>query len=400
MVGISNGQQTEAGSLVQIGELPPYSVTPVDVSLMKDLGTAEFEPVTATEQLLENGFLRVEFNLAGDIVRIQDKAANREVLPDGTAANQLQAFEDRPLSWDAWDIDIYYDDKMWLAEPATSIKVVDAGPLRGTIEIKRTILNSEFIQRISLDCNSPRLDFHTRIDWQERKILLKAAFPVDVLSPTATYEVQWGNVERPTHRNTSWDWARFETAAQKWVDLSEGGYGVSLLNDCKYGHDIWENVIRLTLLRGTTAPDPNADLGEHEFCYSLLPHEGPWDEKTVSAAYVLNDPLIVYLPDEPWSPGTAMISPLVSVDRQNVVIETIKLTEDRQGIIVRMYESQRKRGNVKLRTSFLIQSAVRVNLMEEEQHSLTLDSEKQVSFEIRPYQILTLRLMPTKGTLS
>jgi alpha-mannosidase len=159
-------------------------------------------------------------------------------------------------------------------------------------------------------------------------------------------------------------------------------------------------VIRLTLLRGTTAPDPNADLGEHEFCYSLLPHEGPWDEKTVSAAYVLNDPLIVYLPDEPGSPGRAIISPLVSVDRQNVVIETIKLAEDRQGIIVRMYESQRKRGNVKLRTSFQIQSAVRVNLMEEEQYSLTLDSEKQVSFEIRPYQILTLRLMPTKGILS
>ncbi len=124
--------------------------------------------------------------------------------------------------------------------------------------------------------------------------MLKVAFPVDILAPQATYEIQWGNVQRPTHRNTSWDWARFETCAHKWVDLSEGNYGVSLLNDCKYGHDIRDNVMRMTLLRSTTMPDPMADFGEHDFKYSLYPHLGVWNEETQREAYLLNDPLLVY----------------------------------------------------------------------------------------------------------
>ncbi len=142
------------------------------------------------------------------------------------------------------------------------------------IEIHRRILHSTYVQRISLSYNSPRIDFDTTIDWQERHVLLKVAFPVDILSPVATYEIQWGNVQRPTHRNTSWDWARFETCAQKWVDLSEGDYGVSILNDCKYGHDILGNVIRISLLRAPTHPDPEADQGQHRFAYSILPHVG------------------------------------------------------------------------------------------------------------------------------
>ena len=180
----------------------------------------------------------------------------------------------------------------------TLIAVMNSGPLRASIKITRKILNSEFIQIISLEYDSPCLNFDSKINWKERKILLKVSFPVDVLSPMATYEIQWGNVERPTHWNTSWDWVRFETSAQKWVDLSEGGYGVSLMNDCKYGHDIRDNVIRLTLLRGTTAPDVNADIGEHRFAYGLLPHTGRWNEKTIASAYALNDPLIVFIPDK------------------------------------------------------------------------------------------------------
>ena len=245
-------------------------------------GTEEAE-LTTTPTLLENALLRVELNAAGDIVRIYDKANRREVLPAGAVANQFQAFEDRPKDWDAWDVDIFYDDRMWLAEPAEAIRVVEAGPLRATLEIKRRILHSAYTQRISLAAGSPRLDIATTIDWRERHILLKVAFPVDILAPAATYEIQYGNVQRPTHRNTSWDWARFETCAQKWADLSEGGYGVSLLNDCKYGHDIggtnhrYGNVMRLSLLRSPTYPDPEADQGEHRFIYSLLPHAGGWE---------------------------------------------------------------------------------------------------------------------------
>src|SRR5258707_14303402 len=174
---------------------------------------------------------------------------------------------------------------------------------RATLELHRRILHSNYVQRISLAYNPPGLDVDAHIDWRERHILLKVAFPVDILAPNATYEIQWGNVQRPTHRNTSWDWARFETCAQKWVDLSEGGYGVSLLNDCKYGHSIQENVIRLSLLRSPTLPDPEADQGEHRFAHTLWPHSGGWEESTVAAAYALNDPLIVFRPSVPGLSG-------------------------------------------------------------------------------------------------
>ncbi|MFQ5594987.1 MAG: alpha-mannosidase, partial [Anaerolineae bacterium] len=271
-------QPVEGGLLLDPGELPPFSVTPLlytapGANLQSPISNIQYpiSNLTATPTRLENDRLRVEFDGAGDIIRIYDKLNKREVLPAGGIANQFQAFEDRPLDFDAWDIDAFFDDKMWPAEPADSVRVIESGPLRATLEVRRRILNSEYVQLISLAHNSPRLDFDTTIQWRERHILLKVAFPVDVLSPHATYEVQWGNVQRPTHHNTSWDWARFETCAQKWVDLSEGGYGVSLLNDCKYGHDIHDNVIRLTLLRSPTDPDPQADWGEHHFMYSLLP---------------------------------------------------------------------------------------------------------------------------------
>ncbi|RLD08703.1 MAG: alpha-mannosidase [Chloroflexota bacterium] len=401
----ARGEPVSVGvEVADVGELLPYSVIPLTEDRKTKPETPS--PVTADRSRLENAYIRVEFDEAGDITRIYDKIAAREVLPQGAVANQFQAFEDCPLSWDAWDIDIFYDDKMWLAEAATSVKVIEAGPLQATLEIQRRILNSSYTQHISLTHNSPRLDFETRVDWQERCILLKTAFPVDVLAPTATYEIQWGNVERPTHRNTSWDWARFETCAQKWVDLSEGNYGVSLLNDCKYGHDIRDNVIRLTLLRGTTSPDPEADLGEHHFTYSLLPHAGSWNERTIAEAYALNDPVIVWARQggtrdkglgtrEESKSLVPSHSSLVTTNRPNIVIETIKQAEDGHGIIVRMYESQRKRGPFSLTTNFPMSAAWRTNILEENQEEIPVNSTK-FQYAITPYQILTFRLMPRK----
>ncbi len=351
---------------------------------------------------LENNLIRIELNDNGDLVRIYDKRENREVLPDNALANLFLAFEDIPLSWDAWDIDIFYDDKVWLAEPAKNIEIIENTSYRCAIKIERRILNSDYTQVISLNHDNPRINFRTEINWQERQTLLKVAFPVNVISPTATFEIQWGNVERPTHRNTSWDWARFETVAQKWVDLSEGGYGVSLLNDCKYGHDIHDHTIRLTLLRGTTAPDPTADLGEHSFNYSLLPHQGRWGYDTVREAYALNDPLIVFSQDKkkkakdkiPNQEITALrcIPSLVSVDRENVIIETIKRAENGDGVIIRLYEYQRKRGPFKLITSFPVRKAWLTNILEENQEEITVDG-RNINLFIKPYQILTLRLL-------
>ena len=386
-------QEAASGVWVDTGEITPYAV--IGLSQIPGIKTEPAAQSPATRpHSLENDFLLVTFNEDGDITRIFDKLAQREVLPPDAIANQFQAFEDRPGNWDAWDIEIYYDDKMWPADSASSIEVVEYGELRQTIEIKRKILHSEYTQHISLNHNSSRLDFDTRITWNERHTLLKVAFPVDVLSPLATYEIQWGNVQRATHHNTSWDWARFETCAQKWVDLSEGDYGVSLLNDCKYGHDIHDHVIRLTLLRSPTKPDPTADFGEHQFKYSLYPHTGTGNEDTQRESYLLNDPIIVYrskVESQKSMQQVSSLQSLISASSPNIIIETIKRAEDGNGIIVRLYESQRKRGPVQLRAGFAIESAWETNLLEENESELRVENDS-IRLDLRPYQIMTLRL--------
>jgi alpha-mannosidase len=381
-------QTSAGGAWIDAGEIGPYSVVALRAGAP---GLTGPNRLTARPDLLENERIRVELNPAGDITRIYDKVERREVLPAGAIANQLQAFEDRPMFWEAWDVDIFFDDRMWLAEPAESVTVAEAGPLKATLEIRRRILNSSFVQRISITRDSSRLDIETRIDWRERHILLKAAFPADVLSPVATHDIQWGNVQRPTHRNTSWDWARFETCAHKWVDLSEGGYGVSVLNDCKYGHDVRDNVIRISLLRSPTSPDPEADQGEHRFSYSLLPHAGGWEAGTPAEAYALNDPLIAAAGS--GEPLGEPLPGLVSVDAPNVVIETIKQAEDGNGVIVRLYESQRRRGPVTLTAGFPMADARRCNLLEETQAGLA-PAGNRITFQVKPFEIVTMRLIP------
>jgi len=383
-------QPTDGGVWIAAGEIKPYSLK--SLQLVDGEIEPEITDLVVSTNCIENTFIRVEFNSDGDIVRIYDKIYQREILPRGMVANQFQAFEDRPVNWDAWDIDIFYDDRLWLSDPAESIKVIEVGPLRATLEIRRRILNSTYVQRVSLSYNSHRLDFDTAIDWRERHILLKVAFPVDILAPVATHEIQWGNVQRPTHRNTSWDWARFETCAQKWVDLSESDYGVSLLNDCKYGHDIQANIIRLSLLRAPTYPDPEADQGEHRFAYSLLPHAGDWRTSTIAAAYALNDPLITVSTLR----GTSTLdlsTPLITTDSPSVVIETIKRAEDGNGFIIRLYESHRHRGRVRLNTNFDIAAAYKTNLLEEDAESLDVNG-RRIAFHITPYQIMTIRIIP------
>jgi alpha-mannosidase len=387
-------QSVDGGTLIFPDPVLPFTLVGLNLSARE---TAD-NHLTATSSLLESQTVRVEFNAAGDITRIYDKVKQREILPPGAIANQWQAFEDRPLDWDAWDVDIFYEDKMYLAEPAESIRVVESGPIRATLEIKRRILNSTYTQRISLTRNTPRLDFETVIDWHERRILLKAAFPVDILSPVATYEVQWGHVQRPTHHNTSWDWARFEVCAQKWVDLSEGGYGVALLNDCKYGHDIHNNVMRLSLLRAPTAPDPEADQGEHCFAYSLFWHGGEDDTPTfptvAAEAYALNDPLLAL---KGTTRGEALYTlPLVAPGEPNILIETVKRAEDDDGIIIRAYECNRQRGPVTFRFGFAVESAALVNLLEEEIAPLVVDGDS-VTVYMTPFQIVTLRVRPAGG---
>src|SRR5215471_15084848 len=251
---------------------------------------------THTEEetiVLQNEYYDLWIDGQGEISRLFDKRAERDVLAPGQTGNQLIAYEDRPLNFDAWDIDLFYEERPYPVRAVTSLRLLEEGPVRATVEIIRPYLSSRITQRISLWRNSPRIDMATEIDWHEHQTLLKAAFPLAINSTRATYEIQFGNVERPTHRNTSWDIARFEVCAHRWIDLSEGGYGVSLLNDSKYGHDVHDNVVRLTLLKSGIYPDAHADEGLHRFTYSLLPHEGDWREaQSVRRAYELNVPVV------------------------------------------------------------------------------------------------------------
>lgn len=280
------------------------------------------------------------------------------------------------------------------------MRVIEDGPVRATVEVERHFLSSRITQRISLWRASPRIDFATEIDWHEHQMLLKTAFPVAVNTARATYEIQFGSVERPTHRNTSWDLARFEVCAHRWADLSEGGYGVSLLNDSKYGHDIHDQVMRLTLLKSGVYPDPQADQGLHRFTYSLLPHLGDWrDAQTLRRAYELNVPVLAIRGQGGQGDGehaTTETSAPVSksflrTDCEHVVVETVKPAEDGDGLIVRLYEAHNQRGQGTLYFATNIRAASECNLLEEPLGEATYQ-ENALTFQVRPFEIKTFRV--------
>jgi alpha-mannosidase len=253
--------------------------------------------------------------------------------------------------------------------------------------VTRTHRQSTIEQDIVVYAKTPRIDFVTRADWHERQTLLKAAFPVAVRSTRATYEVQFGAVERPTHRNTSWDQEKFEVAAQRWADLSESGYGVSLLNDCKYGHDTRGNVLRITLLRGATWPDPKADEGAHAFTYSLFPHAGNWtDAETVRRAAELNIPARA-LPVRGRAPDSRSFLTLTGL----AVVETLKPAEDGRGLILRVYEPHGSRGEVRADSREWVSKVTDCDLVEEDGDAVTV-RDGRFKFNITPFQIRTFRI--------
>jgi alpha-mannosidase len=292
-------------------------------------------------------------------------------------------FEDKPMAHDAWDIDIYYQEKVREIRDLQSVELAGTGPLSATVRFTWNYLNSVIVQDMTVYAHNRRIDFATHIDWQERQQLLKAAFPVAVRATEATYDIQFGNVKRPTHWNTSWDTARFESVGHQWVDLSERSYGVSLLNDCKYGHDIKGNVIRLSLLKSAIHPDPNADQGEHQFTYSLLPHNGDWVEaRTAEEAWMLNNPLF-------FCSGSSVHTgkSLFHTTAKGVAVDTVKKAEDGTGVIIRLHEYTGSRSRVELTSDYPIKGWEECDLLERgqggRQHSST------IAFQLNPYEIKT-----------
>jgi len=344
---------------------------------------------------LENRYYILELNANGAITRLLDKRSDREIVAPGQVLNDLQLFQDGPEGEAAWNVHNTFEKRRYPFDGRTTIRVVERGPVRAVVRVTRRHRKTVIEQDITLYDRLPRIDFVTRADWRERQTMLKAAFPVNVLSTRATFEIQFGALERPTHRNTSWEQEKFEVCAQRWVDISEGGYGVSLLNDCKYGHDVVDNVLRITLLRGPESPDPTADLGKHEFTYSLLPHTGDWrDAETVRRAIELNVPMRA-VPRRGKARRNAKLPPsrsFVTIDGEGVVFEALKRAEDGRGWILRLYESHGGRGPVTVRYPLPLKSVTECNLVEEDERRLRL-KQGQFTFAIKPYEIRTFRLV-------
>jgi alpha-mannosidase len=363
--------------------VPPLGYTTVDLVTAKAVYTA---PV-ATANGLENEFLRVTLDTDGSIRSIVDKASDREVISTGSPANKLALYRDLG---DAWDFQMHYDEQPVEYFALQSAQAQVDGP-RACVKQVYTYGTSTLTQEIVLLAGSRHLDFVTHVDWHEADKMLRTSFPVNVLATEATCEIQFGNIRRPARRNTSWDMAQFEICAHKWIDLSERAFGVALLNDCKYGHKVRDNVLDLDLLRSPKHPDPVADQGEHDFTYSLLPHSGDYvTGEVIQRAYELNVPLRLTAVDA--HPGTLPAqASFVQVDQPNIIVEAVKKAEDNDDLIVRLYESTGATTHAAMQFGCPVSAVSLVNLLEEAARPSPL-SGNQVNLTFGPYEIHTLRL--------
>lgn len=360
----------------------------------KVLSPQSSEPaVAATCRAIENGFYRLTLDDTGAIVSLLDKRASRELCLPGRRLNELQVFEDFPRDYDAWELSRYYKDKMWVVDNLVSSQVVGDAVRRG-IRLVKAYGDSTVTQTVYLYDHCPRIDFETEVDWHQRHQLLKAAFPLDIHTSELTCEIQFGHVKRPTHANTSWDAAKFEVCAQKWVDLSEHGYGVALLNDCKYGHSAEGSTLKLSLLKSATYPDPEADQGRHVFTYSLLPHIGDFREAgVIQEAYSLNQPLMA-VPLQGTASGLPARFSLVQCSQPNIVIETVKQAEDNGDLILRLYEAFDTRCTAQLTFGIPFRTAQVCDLMENPIPDAVLSIQGQtVAVPVRNFEIVTLRIL-------
>lgn len=375
---------------VCVGDKTVYAenVPPFGYKVVKINSEDKFKPVKVSEKLLENEKLKVKFDKNGLITSVYDKKNKRECLSG--KSNLLTIFQDKPKHESAWNIEINYQKKYWDLTEAQSIEVIPADTEKAGIKIVRKFNKSTITQKIILRKNSARLDFETEVDWHETEKTLKSAFFASILSTKAAYEIAHGSIERPNHYTTSYDFAKFEVSAHKWADLSETNYGVSILNDCKYGYDIYDNRMRITLMRSPNCPDRTSDHGINTFTYSLYPHAGTWSDTTIEEAFDLNLPLEGYLSCAE-SAILGIEKSFVKVSKGNVVIDALKKSQDESAYILRMYEAKKERGDVSVYIGFDINKAVETNLMEEEEKEVKVkDNSFKVNF--KPGEVKTFKI--------
>ncbi|MFF2328024.1 MULTISPECIES: alpha-mannosidase [unclassified Streptomyces] len=345
--------------------------------------------------VLDNGVLRVTVDRDGLISAVRDLPARRDVLAPGHRANLLQLHPDHPNHWDAWDLDRHYRRTRTDLTDADSVALVEEGPLRVAVRVVRTFGKSRITQEIRLAAGSGQIDIDTEVDWQESEKVLKAAFPLDVHAERSTAEIQFGHIHRPTHGNTGWDAARFEICAHRWLRVAEPGYGIAVVNDSTYGHEVTRTphasglgtTVRLTLLRAPHSPDPAADVGRHRFRYALVP--GATVQDAVRAGLALNLPLRAAV--------APAVPSLITTGHPAVTVESVKLAEDRSGeVIVRLYESAGGRAEATLRAGFPVVRARITDLLERPLYEATPEGPG-LALALRPFQIMTVRLTPARA---
>ena len=365
--------------LVYVKGLKPLAFTTITRTAKVENVAEEFE-----ENTVETPYYIVSWDGKGRLVRLYDKSADREVIPEGKFANVFQIFEDKPRCFDAWELESTIDLKKEEI-PCDGNIIKTKNELGYFIHFTYNYNNSKIMQTLCLYNNKRRIDFKTVVDWKESQKILKTAFSVDIRGVFARYDVQEGNIVRPITRNTSWEAAKFEVVAHKWADLSETGYGVALLNDCKYGYDIKEDTMRLSLLKSATDPDYSADYGTHEFTYSLYPHKEEWYNSGLEEeAFDLNSPVVVL--DGASALGNES---LISFDAKNIVLDAFKKAENEEAYVLRFHEYTGRRGKINLKTGLNFDSWCESDLME---NPLGEWKQTAIEVEVKPYEIKTIML--------
>ncbi|RPB20050.1 hypothetical protein L211DRAFT_842084 [Terfezia boudieri ATCC MYA-4762] len=405
---ITNKQVAETHNYALVSASGPGIARVVDVKPTSAVSATE---VSFGIFVLRNDKLQATVK-GGHITSLIDLTCDREIIPQGRKANQFVIFDDKPLYWQAWDVEIYHTESREEI-PDGKVTIIEKGPLRAALTVETKISSTSWIKTtISLAASTAGagsyIEFDNEIEWDENMKFLKVEFPVDIYNTEAAYETQYGIIRRPTHYNTTWDAAKFEVCCHKWADLSEHGYGVSILNDCKYGFATSGNLMRLSLIRAPKAPDPNADIGRHKFRYAILPHRGGVTEEVVRTARDFNSPMQVsYV-------GQGYDDKLASLVRLNgapgIILDTVKRGEDDKDIkgeevlkdragrsvVLRLYESLGGKASTIITSSLFVKEVWKTNLLEDDLESVDLmKAGANTTFKItlRPFEVATFRLL-------
>ncbi|MGI9550267.1 MAG: alpha-mannosidase, partial [Aurantibacter sp.] len=346
---------------------------------------------TATDESIENELIQVLFDDRGFIKSIYDKEEGREIVADGLPGNIFKLFEDQPITYEAWDVDLYYQETTPDILELVSRKVLENSNSVISVIQKFTAPYCELEQVISLVPGSKQIDFETTVDWSANQKMLRVEFPLNIKSHQAAFEIQYGHVHRSTHDNTSWEMAQFEVVAHKWADLSQPDYGVALINDCKYGHKIKGNVISLNLLRSPKSPDPQADMHQHSFSYALFPHAHDHIEgKVIQQAYQFNYPLKAISCPSGLEESQKKFSGVV-MDSEQVIIESVKKAENQQAVVFRLYEATGAETTIKMTFGKRVVKAWQTNLLEHPEDEIDV-IENSIQVHFRPFEINTIML--------